>query len=289
MATSKVRVEVGFVSIPARMEKATDEEESGFRTVCTGVEHKHDPARVKMHVDCPACGLSRSSVFAYPDRAIEVGDELRVVTKEQIAEASGAPIKTMSLRFHDREKFFAATVAADSVQNLSPDKGGERGFTALVEVLRRRPDLVAVTIYAPRSKNALWVLDVHENRLVASKRCWPEDVRPVAAVTPAPVTDVETDLLGQFVDASVEDFDLGEYVNARQVGVKALVAGATAATAATVAAAPAPSDLMAALQANIAAAVAPAKPRSTRKAPAKKVPAKKAASRKRTVPLAESA
>lgn len=282
MSASKTRIEVGFVSIPVRMEKATDDEESGFRTVCLGTEGaEHNVTRVKTEVVCPQCNRKHTSVYGYEDRAVEYGDELRVVTKDEIAAASGDPLKTLALKFHSREKFFAATVAADSVQNLSPDKGGERAYTALVEVMRARPDLVAVTIYAPRTKNALWVLEVHENRLVASKRCWPEDVRPVAGVTPALVDSAEMRLFGQYIDESVTDFDLGEYVDARRAGVKALIDAANGSGTTLVSSrpvAPDSGDLMAALEASVASVVKPkkAKPRAAKKA----APRKRAATKK---------
>lgn len=273
--SKKTSISVGLFTIPIRLEVAVDEESSGYRTICTGLDDTaHDPIRVKSHVDCPTCGVSHSSVWGYPNRAVERDGKLIQVTAEEIKAAAGEPIKVMTVSFHAREKVYAATVAADSVQNAFPDKGGEKGYAALCASLQANPDVVGVTVWAPGTANALWVLEVVDGRIVASKRAWPENVRPAPAIAPAEVTEVEQQMLDLLVTTSVRDFDVTEYRNAAREGIEHLIAsraGEAIAVPVGTAAPVAGGDMLAALQATLDA-LAPAKP-----APAKKAAAKKAA------------
>lgn len=278
----KAAIKVGMVTIGVRLEVAADPEDGGeFKVVCTGKDGmNHDPVRIKVHWDCPTCANRHSSHWGYKDRAAEVDGSLVLVTADQIKAASGAPIKDLTLAFHPREKVYAATLAADSVQNIYPDAGFEKAYAGLAETLAARPDKVAVCIWAPSTKNALWTVEVVDGRLVASKRCWPEDVRPAQAVPMAELTDAERAMFAVFVEDSTTDFDLGRYVNARRTGVRTLLAeqgvsydsGGTEASSG--------GDLLAALQASVDALKPPSTARPARKAPAKKTAAKKVAAKK---------
>lgn len=286
MAASKSKLIVGLVAIPVRLEKATDDESSGAKTVCIGTDDKpHDPTVVKQTVGCPApnCGIVHTSVWGYPNRGVEQDGKMVLLTSEEIAGSAGAPIKDMELKFHPREKVYAATVAADSVQNVTPDKGGEKAYVALRNVLVKQPDVVAVAVWAPKSKNALWVLEVVGDRIVASKRCWPETVRVAPAIPLADVTEMEQSMFDMLVVSSIEDFDLGIYVDQATANLKALVderaGGAVPMAAPTASAAPSSGDMLAALQASLDAAPKPA-PKPVKKAPAKKAVAKKAPAKK---------
>lgn len=285
-SAKKGTIQVGLLSIPVRLEVAVDDESSGTRTVCTN-DGAHDPTRVKMHVDCPTCGHSETSVWGYGQRGVERDGKLVVLTAEEIKAATGAPIKTMALSFHPREKVYAATVAGDSVQNTSPDKGGEKGYRALVDIMGRHPDLVAVTVWAPATKNALWVLEVVEGRLVASKRAWPEDVRPAPAIAPAEVSTLEVQTFEALIQGTVRDFDVLEYRNAAKVGMEDLVAsryGDAVVLSENSAQPVASGDMLSALQESIAQlAPKPVQKRAAKKV-AKKAPARKPAAKKTALP-----
>lgn len=286
--SKKATIQLGLVNIPVRLEVAVDDESSGTHTLCTD-GGQHEPTRVKMHVDCPTCGASCSSVFGYPERGVERDGKLVVLTKEEIKAAAGEPIKTLTLAFSPREKVYAATVAGDSVQNIYPDKGGERAYAALLEALKATPDRVGTAVWAPSTRNALWVVEVVEGRLVASKRAWPEDVRPTMSIPAADVTAAEQAMLAQVIDAFTEDFDLEKYRDHARQGMRDLVTSRLGDALAIPAEAGTPvvgnGDMLAALQATLAATQPK---RSARKAPAKKAaakraPAKKAASRRTEV------
>lgn len=269
----RTTMQVGLFNIPVRLEVAVDDESSDTHTVCTG-DGAHEPTRVKNHVDCPTCGKTATSVWGYPERGVEIDGKIVVVTAEELRAAGGEPIKSLNLGFHSREKVYAATVAGDSVQYVTPDKGGERGYQALVDFLSTHPDLVAAAIWAPSSRNALWVIEAGNGHLVASKRAWPENVRVAPAIPPAEVGDAEAAMFAQLIEATVTDFDLGVYRDAAKEGLAALLATRydSAVVVATPGAPAAPAgDMLAALQASLAAA----KPsRSATKRVAKKAPAK---------------
>lgn len=289
MAAKKVTVMVGFVPIPIKLEVAVDEETSGTHTVCTA-GGTHDPTRVKQHVDCPSCGKSASSVWGFPERGVEKDGAVVVLTEEEITAANGAPQTgragqpPIEVSFHPREKVYGATVASNSVQNVYPDRGGEKGYTLLRDTLAAHPDVVATLIWAPTSKNALWVLEVVDRRLVISKRCWPEQVRPSLDVPTVDVLDMEREMFSQLIEQSVEDFDLGRYVDQSKLSLEELVASRTGVVPATVTGSSGASpvsavpDLLAAIEASLAKV---AKPTPVKRTPAKKAVAKKAAPRKR--------
>ena len=280
----KSAISVGMVHIPVRLEVAVDAESSGAYTVCTGAEgSKHDPTRVKAHVDCPTCGRSHSSVFGYTERAVERDGKLVVLTAEEIKAAKGEPVKKLDLVFCSREKVHAGTLASDSVQYISPDKGGEEAYTALAEGLALCPELVGVAVFAPSTKNALWVVEVIDGRLVASKRCWPEERRAAPAIARAEVSDVDRDWMVKLIESKVEDFDITKFQDTAKRGVSDLIAsrlGDAVPAAAGAPVAPSSGGLLAAIQASLPA-TPPAKPKAAKKAPAKKAAAKKATTRKK--------
>lgn len=285
----KVTWMVGFVPLHVKMEVAIDPESSDTHTVCTG-DGTHAPSRVKQSFTCPICETSASSTWGFKERGVERDGAVVVLTPEEIAAATGAPhtgrkdAPPIELAFHNREKLFAATVAADSVQNVYPDRGGEKAYALLRNALARRPDVVGAMIWAPSSKNALWVLEVVGSRIVASKRCWPEMVRATTEIADVDLLDVEQEMFGQLVEGSIEDFDLGKYVDQSKLSLEELIASRTAVSGATalkpgVAGRDQIPDLLANLQASLAA-LQPAKKPPAKRAPAKKAPAKKAAAKK---------
>lgn len=273
----KTVMRCALINIPVRLEVATDDE-SGFRTVCTN-GGKHDPVRVKQHVDCPSCGKTAPSTWGYPERAREADGQLALVTQDEIKAAAGEPKNDMDLTLHPREKVYAATLSADSVQNIYPQGGYEKQYRALATMLREHPELVACTVWAPKTKNALWTIETVDGRLVAQKRCWPEDVRPTEAIPMAgEMSDAERAMFEIVIAGATEDFDLEKYRDNARAGVNALLAekGVTFNTP-TSEGAGAP-DMLAALRASVEALKA--SPKATRKPPAKKTAAKKTAAKK---------
>lgn len=286
MAAKKVTVMVGFVPIATKIDVAVEEESSGTHTVCMGdgtVEHP--PARVKQHVACPVCERTHTSVWGFDHRGVERDGGLVVLTDEELRTAAGEPQTgragkpAVQLAFHPREKVYGATLASDSVQNMYPDKGGEKAYALLRDALLANPEVVACMVWAPSTKNALWVLEVVGQRIVISKRCWPEQVRATMEVPEVEVADMERDMMTMLVRETAEDFDLGRYVDQSKLSLEELInsrsvveGGEAPLRAAPASAVP---DLLAAMQATLDAAGAKMKP--VKKVAAKKTVAKKAA------------
>lgn len=279
MPSKKLNAIIGFVSIPMRLDKATQSGDDKTHTVCLGGRDgapAHDPVRVRQYVECPTCTHSASSHYGFPDRAVERGDELVVLSKEDLEAAAGAPIKDMHLEFHPREKVYAATLPSGSVNNLRPDQGGEKQYALLLETLRKRTDVVAVAVWAHVSKNQLWVVEVVEDRLVASSRCWPEDVRvaPEIAAPSEEIPDVERAMFEQIVDLKVGDFDLGQYVDTARHGIRELVGNTKGIPMQADGTTPAlAGSLLAALEATLAEAKPVPKQRTAKKTAKKKTAA----------------
>lgn len=277
---AKVTVMVGgFMPIAARLEVAveTDDSNKNVHTVCTGVGTKHSPTFVKQRLICPACDRQEPSVWQYQERGEERAGGIVVLTAEELDSANGTPITGRGegpfpeISFHSREKVYACTVAADSVQNMSPDKGGEKSYALLRDYLAAQPDVVGAMTWAPSTKNALWVLEVVDQRIVVSKRCWPEDTRPAPAIAPAELKDREVAMFALL--AEPEDFDIGKFVDQARLDRRALLdsKGDTPAAATF-----GNGDVMAAMQAELDARAKKSTPKVVKKAPAKRAPAKKA-------------
>lgn len=235
MPAKKIMVTLGFMAIPLRTEAAIQD---GVRThtVCTG-GGTHAATRVKSSVSCPECGVQHSSVFGFPERALDMGDDdLVVLDREALEAAKGIPrtgraatpahpqVAGVDLRFHTRESVYKHTLPDDSVQNVYPDRGGEKAYALLVDALEAQPELVGVMIWAPTARNALWVLEVFEGRLVATKRVWPEQVRKPSEIAPAETTEQERALFAQMVAISATDFEMTDYVDEASKGITELAA-----------------------------------------------------------------
>lgn len=287
MAGRKVVLQVGLLPIPVRLEKATNDEGSATKTVCVGTaKAPHPAAKVNSKYECGRDGCDRTASSYHPfERGVPQDDGTFVVlTSEELAGAN-APVKDMALAFRSREKVFATTVAGQTVNNVIPDRGGEKGYTALRDALLARPDVVAVTVWAHTTKNHLWVLEVVDGRLVASQRAWPEDVRPAPAVMPADITEAEAAMFGQLVDASMADFDPLTFRDVARERREALIAQRTGQDVSggpvLPSTTPGGTDMLAALQASLASV--PTDRKEEPKKAAKKTAAKRTTKRAKKV------
>ena len=296
MAARKVFGSLAGWSIPLRLEKAVDDDNPGTYVVCVGTEEKpHPPTRVKQHIDCPheGCGKTASSYYGFPERGAENGQgELVVLDSKAIAEAKGAPITgkidcPFMLRFHQREKVFASTMYFGSVNNLSPAPGGEEPYAYLYNFLATNPDMVAAFTWAPKSRNAHWVIEAAgDGRLVAYALAFPESVRPVAQVAQLVLDPKRVAMFEKAAELETVDFNPADYSNQAKAGVQSLIDQANGVPMPSASGVTTGGDMWAALQASVDAAKpntrkkAPAKKAAVRKAPAKKVTVKKAATRR---------
>lgn len=274
MPAKTITVNVGILSIPLRVEAAV-ETATKTHAACTG-GGTHPVSRVKSSVACPLCGTEHSSVFGFPERCVEVSKELILLDGDALDEAKGVPrtgrkptpaspnVGPVELRFHTRESVYGHTLPDDSVQNIYPDRTGEKSYALLVDALSAQPDLVGVMIWAPNTRNALWAVEVVDGRLVAAKRTWPEQVRVPAEVPKVETSETDAAIFGQILALSATEFQMADYVDEAAKGVADLVANS------------APADLPAADMSSVLADLlaklekSGAKPAKTVKARAKK-------------------
>lgn len=262
MAAKNLTLNLGLIPISVSMEVAVDAEATAAHTVCV---NGHDPARPKQGYTCPECNKS-GALYEFPDRAVDNGGELTVITREDAKSAGGAPhtgrkptatspdAAPVTLAFHPRIDVFENTVAgASSTQNVYPQKGSEKQYTLLRDALLARPDTVCTMIWAPTSKNGLWVLEVVDGHITCSPRSWPEQMREAKPIAPTEVSELEVAQFGMFVDASLTPFDVNEYVNESRKGIEQLVADSERKYAnAAAQGATAASDLLGQIQASLA-------------------------------------
>lgn len=262
MAAKNLTLNLGLIPISVSMEVAVDAEASSAHTVCV---NGHDPARPKQGYTCPECNKS-GALYEFPDRAVDTGGELKIITRDDAKTAGGAPhtgrkptpatpdAAPVTLAFHPRIDVFEHTVAgASSAQNVYPQKGSEKQYTLLRDALLARPDVVCTMIWAPSSKNGLWVLEVVDGRVTCSSRSWPESVREAKPIAPTEVSELEVAQFAMFVDASMTPFDVNAYVNESRKGIEQLVADSERSyTSDAAQGANAASDLLGQIQASLA-------------------------------------
>lgn len=237
----RITVQLGIMPIHLKMETAVLAETSAS-VVCTN-GGQHEAVKVKQSVFCPVCKTTHNSFQQFPERGIEENKQIRVLSKDDIQQVKGAPRTgrvrdghqhtleadaPVEIKFHPRLEVFAFTLAGDSVQNVYPDTdlGGAKAYEMLLHYLSVHPDQVAVMVWAPTKNNALWVLDVYDGRLVASKRTWPEQVREPKQVAPVTITGAEQTLFDQIIELTLTRFDVNEYVNEAAKGLQELLDGA---------------------------------------------------------------
>lgn len=241
MATQSksITVQMSGWPIHLKMEVATVTE-ARTKVVCTN-GGEHDAVAVKQNIVCPICNKTESSYFGFPERAVVEKKQLKVLGLDEIKQSRGVPRTgrkmtdkdgrlmaeggEVTLRFHPRSEVFASTLAGDSVQNVYPDiaAGGAKGYQMLVQNLTAHPDLVATMIWAAGSVNAIWVMEIVDGRLVASKRCWPEDAREIREITQVTVSEAEQAVFDQVVALSVDSFNVNDYVNEAKRGLEELL------------------------------------------------------------------
>lgn len=247
---------LGLLAIGVKSDKATDaESEKTTFTACAGTEEKpHPVAKVNGRMICSDadCGRTAPSWHSFAKGVAKDDGTLALLSRAEVSEAN-APVSEMVLSFHRREAVLQSTVAGEMVNNLLPQKGHEKAYALLHQTLVEHPELVVATIWAPSTKNAMWILDVFGDRLVASSRCWPEDMRAFPAIPEAVVSELERAQMEMFVTASTEDFDPAKYRDVAREARAALieskdgeaVAGDTGTKAGT------PVDIVAALTASM--------------------------------------
>jgi DNA end-binding protein Ku len=258
-------IQFGLVTIPVRLYLAT-ESRGGLSF---NLLHAEDQRRIQMKVHCPEHGeVSRSDTV----RGYEWSKGQYVVVEESDFEA--VPLKTV--RAIEIEQFVPArrdrqeAVFVRQSYYLEPEPLGQKAFQLLRTVLADS-DLQAVCKIVLKDREQLAALDPFGPTMLLSTLYWPDEVRDLAdlelpreeqAFKPA-----ELDMARQLVDALTGEFDSSryrdEYREALLSVIEAKVAGQPVEAPAPAAEPSKLTDLMAVLEASVAAARAEAERSAT--------------------------
>jgi DNA end-binding protein Ku len=253
----KGAIQFGLVTIPVKLYLATESKGVSFNML-----HADCHGRIQMKTYCPT-----DEVY------IERGDTVRgyevapgqyvVVTDEDLG---AVPLKTV--RAIEIEQFVPVDSAGEATRfvkqayYLEPDPIARKAFYLLKSVLAER-GLRAIAKIVLKDREQLASIDPYESTMLLSTLHWPDEIRSTAELA-LPESEVEVKpaeraMAEQLIDAMTAEFNAtayrDEYREALLTIIEAKAAGAEIAESA-----PAPAakvtDLMAALEASVAAAKA---------------------------------
>ena len=249
-------IQFGLVTIPVRLYLAT-ESRGG---ISFNMLHAEDQQRIQMKVHCPDHGeIKRSDTV----RGYEWSKGQYVVLEESDFEA--VPLKTV--RSIEIEQFVPARrqdPGARFVKGsyyLEPEPVGRKAF-ALLKTVLQESDLQAVCKIVLKDREQLAALDPFGPTMLLSTLYWPDEVRDVADLDlpqeEADFKPAEVEMARQLVQALSGEFEAERYKDEYR---EALLGVIDAKIAGQPVAAPEPqpetsklTDLMAVLEASVAAA-----------------------------------
>ncbi len=250
-------IQFGLVTIPVRLYLATDAHGISFNML-----HASCLNRIQMKTYCP-----------HDDEVISRGDTVKgyeyakgqyvVITDEDLA---SVPLKTV--RSIEIEKFVPATPAdgeavrfVKQAYYVEPEAIGKKAYALLREVLQEQ-GLAAVCKVVIKDREALAALNPHGPALVLETLHWPDEIRAIDELD-IPADDVEVKpaerkMAEQLISAMTGEFDPAEYTDeyraALEQVIEAKVEGREVVEPAEAPAGGQLVDLMAALEASVAAA-----------------------------------
>jgi DNA end-binding protein Ku len=249
-------IQFGLVTIPVRLYLAT-ESRGGLSF---NLLHAPDLRRIQMKTHCPEHGeIPRSETV----RGYEWSKDQYVVIEE--ADLEAVPLRTV--RAIEIEQFVPArgerreTVFVKQSYYLEPEPMGQKAFALLKTVLAER-ELQAICKIVLKDREQLAALDPLGPTMLLSTLFWPDEVRDLGELelpdAEADFRPAELDMARQLVEALSGEFDSSRY---RDEYREALLSVIEAKVAGQPVEAPAPApvtskltDLMAVLEASVAAA-----------------------------------
>jgi DNA end-binding protein Ku len=293
----KGSVAFGLVNVPVKVYSATEDHDIKFHQV-----HAKDNGRIRYKRVCEVCG----EVVEYRDiaRSYESEDgQTVVITDEDIAtlpEERSREIEVLEFIPADQ----LDPLMYDKSYFLEPDSKSSKSYVLLAQTLAET-DRVAIVHFSLRNKTRLAALRVKDfgkrEVMVIHTLLWPDEIRdpdfPVLDQK-VEIKPAELKMAGQVVESMTDDFHPEKFTDTYREEmlelVQAKIEGGEAFTAeeqpAELDETEDVSDLLAKLEASVAARKsgsddkpakkAPAKKAAAKKAPAKKAPAKKAAAKK---------
>ncbi len=251
----KGAIQFGLVTIPVKLYLATESKGVSFNML-----HAECHGRIQMKTYCPTDDvyIERSDTV----RGYEVApSQYVVVTDEDLA---AVPLKTV--RSIEIEQFVPVDSDGETTRfvkqayYLEPDPVARKAFYLLKQVLAER-GLRAIAKIVLRDREQLAAIDPYSSTMLLSTLHWPDEVRSLGELA-LPEAEIEVKpaekaMAEQLIDAMTGEFDARAYHDEyREALLEIIEAKATGAAVTAPAAAPASGviDLMAALEASVAAA-----------------------------------
>ena len=251
----KGAIQFGLVTIPVKLYLATESRGISFNML-----HSECHGRIQMKTYCPTddAYIERSDTV----RGYEVAPgQYVVVTDEDLA---AVPLKTV--RSIEIEQFVPVDSGSEATRfvkqayYLEPEPVARRAFFLLKQVLAER-GLRAIAKIVLKDREQLAVIDPFASTMLLSTLHWPDEIRPVGELS-LPEADVEARpaeraMAAQLVDALTTELDPAAYHDEYRealLGIIEAKAGGAAIAAPAPASAAGVTDLMAALEASVAAA-----------------------------------
>jgi DNA end-binding protein Ku len=272
----KGAIQFGLVTIPVKLYLAT-ESRAG---VSFNMLHEKDKSRIQMKIWCPEDEkiIARTETvkgFEYaPDQYV-------VITDEDLEKLPLKTVRSIEIeQFVETEAAHSHTKFVKQAYYLEPDKVGRKAFGLLKSVLQDQ-GLTAICKIVIRDREALAALDPFESTMLLSTLYWPDEIRALGELDlpeeEPEFKPAERAMAEQLVGAMTGSFDPAEYHDeyreALMQVIEAKVEGRETVELAEPEAGGQLVDLMAALEASVAAA------RASREAAAAEVakPARKKA------------
>ena len=253
----KGAIQFGLVTIPVKLYTAT---ESG-KTISFHMLHKKDLSRIQMKVFCP----EEEEVIDRKDtvRGYEYApDQYVVITDEDLETVPLKTVRTIEIQqFVERESDDAhQTRFVERAYYVEPDPIGRKAFALLRSVLAEK-DLTAIAKVVIKDREDLAALDPFGPTMLLTTIKWPDEIRAVSELdlpTDEPeFKPAERKMAEQLVAAMTSEFNPDEYRDeyreALMKVIEAKVEGSDTFTRQEPEEATNLVDLMAALEASVAA------------------------------------
>ncbi len=253
----KGAIQFGLITIPVKMYLATESKGVSFNML-----HAECHGRIQMKTYCPTDEVYIERGDTVRGYEVAAGQYL-VVTDEDLA---AVPLKTV--RSIEIEQFVPVDSGGETTRfvkqayYLEPEPVARKAFYLLKQVLAER-GLRAIAKIVLRDREQLAAIDPFSSTMVLSTLHWPDEVRSLGELA-LPEAEVEIKpaeraMADQLIDAMTSEFDVTAYRDEyREALLEIIEAKAAGAEIPVAAAAPAAgvTDLMAALEASVAAAKA---------------------------------
>ena len=253
----KGAIQFGLVTIPVKLYTASE----SSRTISFNMLHKHDLVRIKQKIWCPE--EDREVARTDTVRGYEYAPGQYVVITDEDLEL--VPLKTMRSieieQFVERDEGDAdATRFVERAYYVEPDPIGRKAFSLLKSVLAEKR-LTAICKVVIKDREDLAALDPFGPALLLTTIKWPDEIRPVSELDlpkeEPEFKPAERRMAEQLVAAMTGEFNAADYHDEyREALMKVIEAKVEGKEVVTIEPAETETnlvDLMAALEASVAA------------------------------------